>query len=183
MYELFSTPSELPFLLYKAGDALLGEGEGEIDWGSPDRPSISLHCETRRACEPIPMDELFTVHSLGYFKGLPHPLIVANVLCNEIARQTRRAAGNIVIVPSQLLKEDLEALAPEHCKNWTIIVDDTLQSNEIRATYWKAVSKNHWAGLSTDPSPAVAVDGGIQITPHSFHKLPNWKSYFLRAFV
>jgi len=95
-----------------------------------------------------------------------------NSLRNEIARTTRRAVGNIVILPREELIEQCEF----HATNLaTVIVDDTLASNEIRAA------------LAQPAGFFDAIDAPFAFTPEG--NFANYKTvcgpqgYFARGFL
>lgn len=156
--KLFATRSNLPFLNYQfnAGGAL------------------SLHADVFPIGDiGLPFTDWFEAFDLSFTAGWdtnPNYLaLIVNSMRNEIARATRRAAGNIAFVPS--LKRMLELETHKGILyDLKIIVDEQLEENEIRVMYWKNYD-------------GQAVDGGFQFSPEGWAFMPDYRKYSLKAFL
>lgn len=162
----FSTPEQLIFLFYKfRGDELpFSTFEGN------EGRQLTLVAQPMELGTPLEFDELFEDVDVSRFVN--DPAIASNYMANRIAQETRRGAGNIVIVGT---REIAELIGDRAGRGSMPIVHDGLKFNEVRVAYWKIM------GRTADTKGAV--DGGVQYSPDGFSKLPNYKSYFKRGFV
>jgi len=190
--DLFKTPKQLPFLHYTYHwvDAnTWGNGATE------KQQQMSIDLGPMPFLEQPSLDDLWTTEvNENIQKSGEHQLLVAaNILRSAVAFRSRRAVANILIVQNQEKKDWLDTnatfLRQQAC---TVIVDPTLQPNEIRATYWKLIFKKDRIGsevvcFSDIP---IAVDGGIQISPEGFSAIQksdnisiDYHCYFRRGFM
>lgn len=178
--DLFKTPSNLPFLFFTVTEIEQGV------CGAKELPPLSLHAGVQQIIEQPTFDDLWvTVNNANIQKASEHVhgrLFAANIIRNDVARRSRRAVGNILIVPDveqQTWFEDQISARKIHPLD-KVLVDPSLQPNELRSTYWKIK-------LSADGVP-VCVDGGLQFSPEGFSCVPTSKrfsyhSYFSRGFM
>jgi|SRR5271157_149615 len=191
---LFKTPSNLPVLFYSTK---------QVTYKGETYPQMSLNMEVKPIIEQPPLDDLWTVvNNPNIQKAHEHSdgrIFAANIICNDVARRSRRAAGNILIVPNKTQKAWFDKRYTElkwHTR-MTVVVDPSLEPNELRATYWKIMYKKEcighykggWPKVITTDIP-VAIDGGLQLSPEGFSCIQkegdcwiDYHSYFARGFM
>lgn len=163
MKDMFYVPQQVPFLCYTH---LNGELWDKTSWvESP----VCLDLKTFPLCDEIEVDDLWGTVDI---KRAVSPTNAVLLMANTIAHETRRGAGNVVIVSSQPLADSIKQDV-----TWSrLIVDPSLQENEIRVTFWKTHT-------NISGTQVLAVDGGVQYTPDGFSKLPNYQGYFKRGLM
>lgn len=156
----YSTPQNLPFLFYKLDDT------GNLDFQAMKFPA-------RKGITEVPADWYQTVDLSPMHNARSDPnfkIFAANIIANRVALRTVRAVANILFVPDFDSKIYFDNAFATYSKYDTVIIDRSLQPNEIRCTYWKIVDGR-------------AVDGGVQFSPDGYTTAPNSPSYFARCFL
>lgn len=191
--DIFRTPKQLPFLYYSGKDVeYIDTDSGET---KTIKNQLSLELGDKPIIEQPSLDDLWTLVDLGRFDNHEMgKLIAINKLCNEVARRTRRACANIVFVPNDTEKLVVDTHNKKYNMTAKVIVDETLKPNELRATYWEVrfkrerTSREHIYDITTT-NEAMAVDGGIQLSPDGFSCIRRengctnlYKDYFVRGF-
>jgi hypothetical protein len=182
--DFFKTLKTLPFLYYTSTPRMSSEG-AVYD-------SISLEMTLMPVLPAPPVEVLSQLwevennHNIQQaYKHEHGRMFASNILRTSIARKSRRACGNIIIVPNENEKQWFEDMKPKVTQqDCAILVDSSLQPNEIRTTYWKIV-------YNRETGEPIAVDGGIQISPEGVSYVQqgvnncviNYTSYFSRGFL
>jgi hypothetical protein len=164
MTNFFQAKSQLVFLHYRYKDS----DEAISTFGAGR--TISLHAGHMEICEPIAFDDLFDAVQLEHTLA---PKDATNLLSNLIAAETRRGAGNIVLVGTNEMADAIGTL-PAWDRPKPIVLEH-LAPNEIRVAYWRL----KWDAKDVE----LGVDGGVQEWPGGYSKLPNYRSYFKRCFL
>ncbi len=193
----FKTPSNLPFMFYTSKQTTF---KGETF------PQMTLNLGSKPIIETPSLEDLWTTvnnpniqrkrvsncsSSIKSEHEL-HRMFAANIIANDVARRSRRAAANILIVPNKTEKDWFdETYTRFKYQRMTVVVDPTLEPNELRATYWKIMYKRERVGdnVITTDIPAY-VDGGLQLSPEGFSCIQkegdcwiDYHSYFARGFM
>lgn len=143
--------------------------------------AISLHAELPALYSSIDFDELFTneLEANRVNTAVTSPTHVSSIivmLSNEIAHSTRRSAGNIVFMNQLTFNKFYnEIIAFISSRNLRVITSEEIPENQIRVTYWKAMT------AALDPTKIVGVDGGIQVYDNKICLNHNHKNYFWKA--
>lgn len=181
--KLFETPSNLPFLWYKK------VGEYTTNFANLDpitHPKMSLEFGLKPIINQPTLEELWPIEkNENIQRAHKHEfgrIFAANILCNSIARKSRRAYGNILIVPNEAERMWFAEKYVRFNYKISVFVDSSLEPNELRATYWKI----HLDQMGT---PGI-VDGGIQVSPEGVSCIQknddtmfNYSDYFARGFT
>jgi hypothetical protein len=186
--DIFKTPENLPFLYYRS------DGTAPGFFGGEPTPSIRLHVgymPVRKEISSLELDAFLDdvwqeVDNDNLKRASQHQygrLFAANILRTRIGFTSRRACGNILIVPNSEEKEWFDDIH-QHFQSTIcqVIVDESLKPNELRATYWRI---SHGKDSTRGP-----VDGGIQISPEGLSYIVeqpplgfNYRHYFTKGFL
>ncbi len=190
--ELFKTPTQLPFLHYT-----FKETEGTGFAAGEKYKSLSLDLGPMPLMEQPSIDELWTIEDNSNIQKSQTDngkFSAAIILCSAVAFRSRRASANILIVQNEEMQNFYTTKWIEHnlAPKLTVLVDPTLEPNELRATYWRVIYKKERVGddVVTFSEVPIAIDGGVQISPEGFsaiQKGPNvdmdYHGYFRRGFL